>query len=499
MARTFATRAYTAWQRVLLWLEMLEANPDRARRVLIAAWAITRAILFAGLLIARAYCDPEFYQYAGQLAAGHLPYRDFQVEYPPLAMLLLLLPALPLLPLGPLAPKPDPDFSRVITTLPAPDPLRYGAYGVSFALMILALDALTLWLVVRTARRIGGPGLTPLRAGLLYVILIFTSGALLQKFDLVAGTLCLAAILALAYNRTDLAWGAVALATLVKGFPVLLLPILIGYYLCRSRPLGLRDSLRRHRHVVVEGAVTFGVVVAGMTLLVVLLAGVQPVANTILYHADRGTEMESVYANVMMLLGWAPHLGVYTAFNSGDLSAVIQSPLDAWTAPIAMLALAAALALTYAAVWRAIRQARGASQPKLVSGRIALAGAAAVLLAFEVSFRALPAHYLLAVIPLAAVIRLPQPRLQARWVWSLLLTTIFGQGVVAVWPALLLLRPWAVLILTARNAAWIVAFVTLVLALWRWPRPAVTPDRRDSRDSDVRHDPQLTRAPASAR
>src|SRR5579859_2634879 len=499
MARTFAARVYTVQQRGLLWLETLEANPDRARRALIAAWAITRAILFAGMLIARAYCDPEFYQYAGQLAAGHLPYRDFPVEYPPLAMLLLLLPALPLLPLGPLAPKPDPDFSRVITTLPAPDPLRYGAYGVSFALMILAIDALTLWLVVRTARRIGGPALTPLRAGLLYVILIFTSGALLQKFDLVAGTLCLAAILALVSNRTDLAWGAVALATLVKGFPVLLLPILIGYYLCRSRPLGLLDSLRRHRHVLVEGAVTFSVVVVGMTLLVVLLAGVQSVANTILYHADRGTEMESVYANLMMLLGWAPHLGVYTAFNSGDLSAVIQSPLDAWTVPIAVLALAAVLALTYLGVWRAIRQARGASQPKQMSGHIALAGAAAVLLAFEVSFRALPAHYLLAVIPLAAVIRLPQPRLQARWVWSLLLTTIFGQGVVAVWPALLLLRPWAVLILTARNATWIVAFVTLALALWRWQRPAVATDRREARDSDARHDPRLTRAPASAR
>ena len=73
-------------------------------------------------------------------------------------------------------------------------------------------------------------------------------------------------------------------------------------------------------------------------------------------------------------------------------------------------------------------------------------------------------------IPLAAVVRLPQPRLQARWVWSLLLTTVFGQGVVAVWPALLLLPLWAVLILTARNAAWIVAFVTLALALWRWLR-----------------------------
>ena len=194
-----------------------------------------------------------------------------------------------------------------ITQLPRPIPLRYGAYGVSFAIEDAAIDALTLWLVTRAARRIGGPGLTPLRAGLLYVIFIFTSGALLQKFDLAAGTLCLAAILALAYNRSDLAWGAVALATLVKGFPVLLSPILFGYYLCRSRPASLLDAVRRRKDALIEGAVTFGAIVAGITLLVVLLAGVQPVANTILDHADRGTEMESVYANLMTWSGWAPH------------------------------------------------------------------------------------------------------------------------------------------------------------------------------------------------
>ena len=117
-------------------------------------WGVTRIILLAAAIIGQRYCDPQFYHFAGQLAAGQFPYHDYRVEYPPLAVLLTLLPALPLLPFAGIAPRPDPAFHAGVTSLPAPDPLRYGAYGVSFAVMMLLVDALTLWLVMRVGRRI---------------------------------------------------------------------------------------------------------------------------------------------------------------------------------------------------------------------------------------------------------------------------------------------------------------------------------------------------------
>src|SRR6516165_11161762 len=61
-------------------------------------WGLTRSALLVAAIIGQRYCDPQFYHFAGQLAAGQLPYRDYSVEYPPLAVLLTLLPALPLLP-----------------------------------------------------------------------------------------------------------------------------------------------------------------------------------------------------------------------------------------------------------------------------------------------------------------------------------------------------------------------------------------------------------------
>lgn len=108
-------------------------------------WGMTRAIMLLNLIIGHHYCDPQFFQYAGDLAQGRLPYISVPVEYPPIAMVLLLLPALPLLPFAGIAPRPS--------TMLTATSVRYGAYGISFAIMMLAIDAATLILVMRTARR----------------------------------------------------------------------------------------------------------------------------------------------------------------------------------------------------------------------------------------------------------------------------------------------------------------------------------------------------------
>jgi hypothetical protein len=93
------------------------------------------------------------------------------------------------------------------------------------------------------------------------------------------------------------------------------------------------------------------------------------------------------------------------------------------------------------------------------------------------AFRALPAHYLLAIIPLAALIRLPEVRLQWLWVAALVAIAAFGQLMTIVWHALVLLQPGAVLLLTLRNCAWVAAFGALFLALWR-PGTATHQSRR---------------------
>ncbi|WIG60944.1 MAG: hypothetical protein OJF49_003692 [Ktedonobacterales bacterium] len=455
-----------------LW-NRLEASPATATRVLWGAWAVTRLLLFVALLLGHTYSDPQFYNYAGKLAAGQWPYRDYPVEYPPLALLLILLPALPLLPFAAIAPRPDAAFAGVVTSFPHPNPLRYGAYGISFAVQMLLLDALTLWLVRRAALRFAPADRYGLRSGLLYIALVFASGALFQKFDLAAGLLCLVAVVATVERRDGLAWAALALATLLKGFPLLALPVLIGYQLYCSPRSGLLAALRDRAQPLLRGAAAFASVVLAWVLLIVLAGGGARLLGAIANQTARDTEIESLYGNIQLALGWLPGFGLHTAFSPPDLSRVVHSLLDPYANDVTRLALGLFLLVTYLGLWRVIRMQRGQDR---TDGRQLLAIAvAAALLSFTLAFRALPAHYLLAVLPLAALIRLPAARTQRLWLLGLLVASLAGQCLAnpGVWQALVRLQPWAVALLSLRNMAWILAYAALLVALWSWPRKIV--------------------------
>ncbi|MGO8948577.1 MAG: hypothetical protein ACLQUY_13140 [Ktedonobacterales bacterium] len=468
-------RLLHAWHRI-------EVQPTLTSRLLLVAWALSRGALLIGLLISHSYCDPAFYNYAGKFANGEWPYTSaVPVEYPPVAMVLILLPAIPLLPFAGIAPRPDAVFAHITTHLPTPNPVRYGAYGISFAIEMLIFDAITLWLIQWAARKYVPGDSTGVRSGMLYILLIFLNGALLQKFDLVAGMFCLVALLALISGRNRLSWSVLALATLIKGFPLLALPVLIGYQLCQSSETDLRKVLTDRARPILVGILWFGATIAACTLPVILFTGLQGITHSLLYQGDRGIEIESLYANGVLLVGWLPGIHVYTIFNPSDLSRIVKSSLDGAIDIVSLMALALFLLLAYGAFWRALRRhwIGKIAGSKAVDDLLQLAGAGivAIFLAFLLSFRALPAHYLLAIIPIAALVRLPKARLQRLWLAALITVAVAGQLLTMVWHELVLLEPGGVLLLTLRNGAWILVFGSLLLALWQlMGGPRIKPD-----------------------
>jgi hypothetical protein len=466
-------------------------SPVLADRVLLIAWMTTRLLLLLGMIIGAHYSDPQFYKYAGEFAAGKLPYRDFSVEYPPLAMVLLLAPALALLPFSAIAPRPDPAFVASPTALPAPDPQRYSVYGLSFGIEMLLIDLLTLVLVRAVARRLIPGDRYGMKSGLLYLLLVFASGALLQKFDLVAGTLCLAAILALLNRQTAIAFITLGLATLIKGFPILLVPVFLGYLVYQADAPTLKAAIPRVWRRVATGLAWFGATLAAWTLLVVASAGWNAVRETLLYQARRGIEIESLFANAELLVGWLPGMAVHTDFSPLDLSRVVHSALDGYADTTSMIMALVLIALAYLATWLAVRRtgrpqssppeddagetsdrasAEAASAERAVArGRVLLAGSGAVLLAFMLSFLALPAHYLLVVIPLLACVRLPSRRSTVALCSTIAAVAVLGQVITIIWPSLRDLQPWAVALLTGRNLAWLAIFGVLAVAMVCWP------------------------------
>jgi hypothetical protein len=57
---------------------------------------------------------------------------------------------------------------------------------------------------------------------------------------------------------------------------------------------------------------------------------------------------------------------------------------------------------------------------------------------------------------------------------ALVVVAVIGQviAIPGVWNALRTLVPGAVVLLSLRNMAWVLAYVTLIMALWRWVQMA---------------------------
>jgi hypothetical protein len=384
-------------------------------------------VYLLNVMVGHHYPDDIFFVYAQRVSSGLLPYRDFSVEYPPLGIALVVLPGL----------------------------IHVGAltewlYGTMFALQMLALDLLTLFLVIRLAR-----GWVPgdpwgLFSGLLYTGFVAASGAVAQKFDLVAGMFCLVAVMAFLRRRDILAWVMLILAALTKGFPLAIAPVFLLYRL-------MEESSAHHALVVRLYAALRPALIVNVALVTPLLAvvGVQSLVRSVIYHVERGVEIESIYGGMMLVLGRLPGLGAITYYNPADLSEDIHSPLESLVNILAIPLGVLLIGLAYWKLYDTLSSKQGNSEGAL------LRAAVVVLLAFIVTFRALPGHYLLAILPLVAVLRFEGKR-QGRLVVALVGALVLGQIETVAWTALVDEHLVGMLTLVARNGAILLSFVLLL-------------------------------------
>jgi hypothetical protein len=401
----------------------LRALDGRAGWVLLGAlWLVTRLIYLLNVMLGHHYPDDAFFVYAQRFSDGLLPYRNFPVEYPPLGMLFIILPG-----------------------MVHAGPLTEWGYATSFALEMLALDVLTLFLVIRLARVLIPGDISGVYSGLLYTGFVAASGAIAQKFDLVAGTFCLLGVVALMRRRDGLAWMMLVLATLTKGFPLALAPLFILYRLLEGRAgyRGLYDGLRA---ALVSSAV--------VTIPLVLMTGIQPLIHAVIYHVDRGIEIESMYAGLMLLGGRLFGLATASYANPADLSQDILSPLDSLVNGIAVPLGVLLIGFLYWQFYRTLKARPEERNTTLI--RFTLL----VMLAFMITFRALPGHYLLAILPLAALVRFQGWR-QRAFVLTLLGALLLGQLETVVWSQLLVGQWIGILALVARNGAILASFALL--------------------------------------
>ena len=411
----------------------LRENPRLMTLLLIGAQAI--ALLLVALLTLPGVAQWHaldlsiYFVDARNTLGGWQPYTQFKLEYPPLALLPFLGPFL----------------------LVGGKGLVFTQYALLFLVQNALFSTFIAWAIARTAAQMQ-PGRAPTRALALYVLLVAISAPLLPwRYDLFPAMLVALALAAVLGERPALAGALLGLGVAAKLYPIVLLPIVAAYYLAGA-------NWRALVRLVLGTAAALNV-----ALLPFVLTSAGAMIEFLRYHQQRGLQIESLPAGLILLAHLLFGTRVGLGFNFGALHLV--SPLaDAalrWLMPL-FAAVYGAVLLGAWARFRHERRESGAIAPATLIDFL-LAG----LLAFVATNKVFSPQYIIWLLPFAPLLR---PRHAALLVGMTAAT-------IALFPYdyanLLALHDAPVLLLNARNLMLVALLVALLapylprLAAWR--------------------------------
>lgn len=285
----------------------------------IALAALVFVVLAAIVAIAWQATDRQvsdialYHDYGELIVSGEVPYRDFELEYPPGVIPILAVPALV-------------TGSR-------------DGYGFVFGLWMALWGVAGIVLVVRARGLLARPhgesvavlcalALSPLLLGQL----------ILDRFDLVPATLTVAVLAAVLADRLRLAAVLLGAAIAVKLYPAVLLPLLVAWaWRHRDRRAGL-----------VVGGLTVGVALLAYLPFAVISPG--GVADSLGRQLGRPLQIESLGAGILLVLHQVTGMGLEWSSSHGSQN------LDGSGAAILAGALSVAQLAVLAWIW--IRFAR---------------------------------------------------------------------------------------------------------------------------------------------
>jgi Glycosyltransferase family 87 len=296
---------------------------------------------------------PVYQGYGERIADGEVPYRDFEVEYPPAALPFFWLPTL--------------------TT---------GAHYESvFELLMAACAAATLGFALLA---LVGVGATPQRlfGAAVFVALapLALGSVVLTRYDFWPAALTAAFLAALVWGRERLGFALLALAAAAKIYPLVFLPVALVY-------AGRRKGAR-------EAGIGLAVFFAVLVLVVgpFLLVAPEGVVDSVTAQLGRPLQIESLGAAALLAfhqLGWY-EATVVSSYGSQNLAGGLPDVLATVQTVFGGIALLA--------VWALFARAPGGRERLL----LAAAAAAAAFVAFGKVLSPQFLIWLVPVVPLVA-------------------------------------------------------------------------------------------------
>jgi uncharacterized membrane protein len=387
----------------------------------VAVWVLARWVVYDYFQLG----DTRVYEHAARMIdAGAVPYRDFDVEYPPLAT----------------------GVFWIVGNAP-------GGYQLAFSMAMLACLVATALAALVAARRLGLSAARQAAAVAVVALAPVILGTLLQtRYDLVLSALLGWALVAALHDRFRWAWLLLTLAVAAKLVPVLLVPVLFLWHSRRRRPASARGGV--------------AALAAGFALTIVPFVVLAPHATWRLfsYHLQRPLQLESIGSSIVQ----AAHLPFQRVNSYGSENIAGRVPdLLAGLSTLALLICLVSIAIV---VMRALR---GAAAPQTL-----VAGFAATLTAIVVFGKVLSPQYLIWLLPAVLLV-------EGRRGWLAVAVTAVAMGatqlVFPLWYADLVERsaPLPLWLLVGRNA------LLLLLLVLVWPRRPAS--ERPADGADVGH------------
>jgi uncharacterized membrane protein len=314
--------------------------------IFLAAWA---AIHFGFYAREQIVDIPVYEKYGEAMLAGEVPYRDFEVEYPPLALPVFALPAVG-----------ERGFRQQFEWLMA----FCGCLMIAFSVLgarALAVDFRALLVLA----------VSPLLLG----------SVMLTRFDLWPAALTAGALAALLSDRLRVGHVVLGAAIAAKLYPAVLLPLAVVY---AWRRRGRREAL--------VCLVLAGVVVAAVYAPFLAIAPGDTLSS-VGRQLSRPLQIESLGAAVLHATHQAFGTQLEMQSSHGSQNLVGDAPN--------VMAVLLSIAQVATVVWLLVRFARGAATP----GRLA-AHAAAVLVAFVALGKVLSPQFLIWLLPVVPLARL---------------------------------------------------------------------------------------------
>ncbi len=373
-------------------------------------------------------CDVNRYliTYASKIKEGLIPYRDFESEYPPVALLLFFLPILA--------------------------STKLGIYQYLFAIGQFVFEIIGLLICNSLLQRMQVKREEVTFVLLSYILLLASLGPILySRYDMTMSTLVLAALYLFLIGKIKRAWIVLAISIMTKPYTIVIAPIFL---------ISRLSETKKVKSVLLEGVLSFLSPLFLITLPFLLLS-FDGFLHSFLYHAERGIQIETLYSSFIHLF--------YTLGSISELSTVFRygayeliSPVSPFLSKLAFFLTAAGLLSVYLIFYKVkIGFPRDSESLEIRSLHLFRSSVIAILM-FILFYKVFSSQFLIWVYPLIPLV-CRKPELRAKVIIGLLILS--GGATQLIYPLnyVLVNGFWlpVIIILTVRNGLLLLCLVLL--------------------------------------